>query len=213
MTKLLPGVIAMAIVVVASNILVQFLILDGLLTWGAFTYPLAFLVTDLMNRLYGPALARRVVFAGFGVGIICSLIGSQIMIEFEPGISGPAVAVRVAVGSATAFLVAQLFDVAIFDRLRDGTWWRAPVVSSLIGSAIDTTLFFTIAFSAAISFGASADAEIGWAQGPAPLLLMGGDAPLWVTLAIADWGVKLLIAILALVPFRVITARFSASAA
>ena len=212
MTKLLPGVIAMALVVVISNILVQFLILDGLLTWGAFTYPIAFLVTDLMNRLYGPAMARRVVFSGFVVGIICSLTGSQIMIEFEPGVSGPAVALRIAVASAIAFLIAQLLDVAIFDRLRAGTWWRAPVVSSILGSTIDTALFFTIAFAAFISFGAGPDAEIGWAQGPAPLLLNGPEAPLWVTLAIADWGVKLLVALLALVPFRLITARFSAVA-
>jgi uncharacterized integral membrane protein (TIGR00697 family) len=85
MTKLLPGVIAMATIVVASNILVQFLLLDGLLTWGAFTYPFAFLVTDLMNRVYGPAAARRVVFVGFVTGIICSLIGSQIMFDSEYG--------------------------------------------------------------------------------------------------------------------------------
>ena len=104
MTRILPGVIAMAIVVVASNILVQFLILDGLLTWGAFTYPLAFLVTDIMNRVYGVAAARRVVFVGFVVGIICSLIGSQIMLQGD-GFEFPAVALRVAIGSATAFLV------------------------------------------------------------------------------------------------------------
>ncbi|MEL7344666.1 MAG: queuosine precursor transporter [Pseudomonadota bacterium] len=210
MTRLLPGVIAMAIVVVASNILVQILILDGLLTWGAFTYPIAFLVTDLMNRLYGASQARRVVFVGFLVGIVCSLIGSQIIIEFEPGVTGPAVALRIAVGSAIAFLTAQLLDVAIFDRLRAGRWWRAPVVSSIFGSTADTALFFTIAFSALISFGPGADAAIGWAQGPAPLLLIGPDAPLWVTLALADWCVKLIVALVALVPFRAITARFSA---
>ena len=209
MTRLLPSILAMAIVVVASNILVQFLILDGLLTWGAFTYPVAFLVTDVMNRIYGPGAARRVVFVGFLVGILCSLIGSRIMIEFAPGVTGPAVALRIAVGSAVAFLMAQLLDVAIFDRLRAGTWWRAPVVSSVIGSAVDTALFFTIAFSAAISFGAGPDGEIGWAQEAAPLLLTGPDAPLWVTLALADWGVKILVAFVALVPFRVLTARFS----
>ena len=97
MTKLLPGVIAMATIVVASNILVQFLLLDGLLTWGAFTYPFAFLVTDLMNRVYGPAAARRVVFVGFVTGIICSLIGSQIMFDSEYG-PYAAVAFRVAIG-------------------------------------------------------------------------------------------------------------------
>ena len=117
----LPGILAMAAVVVASNILVQFLLNDWL-TWGAFTYPIAFLITDLMNRLYGPRAARRVVFSGFIVGVICSLIGTQVMLEF-----GPAVTLRIALGSGTAFLVAQLLDVVIFDRLRNGTWWRAPL--------------------------------------------------------------------------------------
>ena len=138
--RYLPGILAMAAIVVASNILVQFLILDGLLTWGAFTYPLAFLVTDVVNRLHGPQAARRVVLAGFIVGVVCSLIGTQVMTEF-----GPAVALRVAVGSGTAFLVAQMLDVAVFDRLRGGDWWRAPLASTLIGSAVDTALFFTIA--------------------------------------------------------------------
>lgn len=206
MTKILPGVFAMAIVVVASNILVQFLILDGLLTWGAFTYPLAFLVTDVMNRVYGTGPARRVVFIGFIVGIVCSLIGSQVMIQGD-GYEFPAVAMRVAVGSAVAFLTAQLLDVAIFQRLREGAWWRAPLASTLIGSSIDTILFFTIAFSGLVSFGAAADAEISWAQDTVPFLLSGPDAPLWVTLAVADWGVKLVIALLALVPFRLIVGR------
>ncbi len=204
----LPGILAMATIVVASNILVQFLLLDGLLTWGAFTYPLAFLVTDVMNRVYGVAAARRVVFAGFVVGIICSLIGSQIMLEY-----GPAVALRIAVGSATAFLVAQLLDVAVFDRLRGGAWWRAPLASTLIGSTVDTVLFFTIAFSASITvFGQNADAAIGWARDVVPFMLKGPDAPLWVTLAVADWGVKLVIALIALVPFRVIVAKISQDA-
>jgi queuosine precursor transporter len=204
---LLPGVIAMAAIVVASNILVQFLILDGLLTWGAFTYPLAFLVTDVMNRIYGAAAARRVVLAGFVTGAVCSLIGSQIMLEF-----GPAVALRVAIGSATAFLVAQLLDVAVFARLRDGAWWRAPLASTLIGSTVDSVLFFGIAFSAALSFGAEADAAIAWAQGPAPFLLIGPEMPLWVTLAVADWVVKLAVALVALFPFRLITGRLAARA-
>ncbi|UXX81983.1 queuosine precursor transporter [Roseovarius pelagicus] len=201
----LTGIIAMAAIVVASNILVQFLLLDGLLTWGAFTYPLAFLVTDVMNRVYGVAAARRVVFAGFLVGIVCSLIGSQIMLEY-----GPAVALRIAVGSATAFLVAQLLDVAVFDRLRGGAWWRAPLASTLIGSTVDTVLFFSIAFSASITvFGADADAAISWAWGAAPFLMVGSDAPLWVTLAVADWAVKLCVALVALVPFRLIVARLA----
>jgi len=206
MTRILPGVLAMAAVVVASNILVQFLILDGLLTWGAFTYPLAFLVTDVMNRIYGAATARRVVFVGFIVGVVCSLIGSQIMIQGD-GYEFPAVALRVAIGSATAFLVAQLIDVAIFQRLRDGVWWKAPLTSTFVGSTIDTALFFTIAFCASLSFGAAADGEVSWAQDAVPFLLSGPEAPLWVTLAVADWGVKIAVALIALVPFRMIVGR------
>ncbi|MFT7370242.1 MAG: putative integral membrane protein (TIGR00697 family) [Octadecabacter sp.] len=210
MNKILPGVFAMAIVVVASNILVQFLILDGLLTWGAFSYPLAFLVTDVMNRVYGASTARRIVFMGFIVGVVCSLVGSQIMIQGD-GFEFPAVALRVAIGSATAFLVAQLIDVAIFQRLRDGAWWRAPLASTLIGSTIDTALFFTIAFSGLITFGSNADAEISWAWDMVPFLLTGPDAPLWVSLAVADWGVKLSIALVALLPFRLIVGRMTLS--
>ena len=202
--RILPGVLAMAAIVVASNILVQFLILDGLLTWGAFTYPLAFLVTDVMNRIYGAPAARRVVFVGFLVGIACSVVGSQIMLEF-----GPAVPLRVAVGSGVAFLTAQLLDVAVFSRLREGAWWRAPLASTLVGSTVDTALFFTIAFAGFLSFGAAFDGQTSWALEPAPFLLAGPEMPLWVTLAVADWGVKLSIALLALVPFRAITAKFA----
>jgi uncharacterized integral membrane protein (TIGR00697 family) len=197
MTRILPGILAMAAVVVASNILVQFLLLDGLLTWGAFTYPLAFLVTDVTNRLYGPALARKVVWAGFATGVVCSLIGSQIMGEF-----GPLVPIRIAVASGVAFLTAQLLDVAIFDRMREGAWWRAPLVSSILGSAVDTLLFFSLAFAYVIPWGIDA---VAWASEPAPLLLVGPMAPLWVTLALADWVVKLAIAAIALLPFRALT--------
>lgn len=198
--RLLPAILAMGLVVTASNIAVQFLLLDGLLTWGAFTYPFAFLVTDLTNRLFGAAAARRVVLAGFGVGIVCSLIGTQVMTDF-----GPAVALRVAVGSAIAFLAAQLVDVAVFARLRFGTWWRAPLVSTLVSSTLDTVLFFSIAFSATLAvFGPQADAVVAWAQEPATFLSVGPMLPLWVSLAVADWGVKLAIALLALLPFRLI---------
>lgn len=204
MIRIFLGVLAMAIVVVASNVLVQFLIFDGLLTWGAFTYPLAFLVTDVMNRVYGPSAARKVVFSGLVVGIISSLIGSQIMLQGD-GFEYPAVALRIAIGSATAFLVAQLLDIAVFHRLRDGSWWRAPLGSTLVGSTVDTAIFFSIAFAAVFNgLSASAAQEVLWAQEAAPLLLAGPEAPLWVTLAIADWGVKLSIALLALVPFRII---------
>ncbi|SIT89318.1 hypothetical protein SAMN05421665_2926 [Yoonia rosea] len=207
MTRILPGVLAMATIVVASNILVQFLLLDGLLTWGAFTYPLAFLVTDVMNRVYGPSAARKVVFSGLVVGIICSLIGSRIMIQGD-GFEYPAVALRVAIGSATAFLIAQLLDIMVFDRLRDGSWWKAPLGSTLVGSTVDTVIFFSIAFAAVFNgLSASAAEEVMWAQDAAPFLLTGPDMPLWVTLAVADWGVKLSIALLALVPFRFIVTR------
>ncbi len=208
MQRLLPGVIAMAAIVVASNILVQYLILDGLLTWGAFTYPFAFLVTDLMNRVYGASAARKVVFVGFIVGVICSLIGSQIMLQGD-GYEYAAVALRIAVGSGVAFLIAQLVDVAIFDRMRSGAWWRAPLTSTVIGSALDTTLFFTIAFAQSVPFfSENANMEISWAWDTMPLLTIGSDAPLWVSLAIADWMVKMAIALIALIPFRVLSAKF-----
>jgi uncharacterized integral membrane protein (TIGR00697 family) len=207
MTRILPGVLAMATIVVASNILVQFLLLDGLLTWGAFTYPLAFLVTDVMNRVYGPSAARKVVFSGLVVGIVCSLIGSQIMLQGD-GFEYPAVALRIAIGSATAFAIAQLLDIAVFDRLRDGSWWKAPLGSTLVGSTVDTVIFFSIAFAAVFNgLSASAAEEVMWAQDAAPFLLTGPEMPLWVTLAVADWGVKLSIALLALVPFRIIVTR------
>ena len=198
--SLVGGVIAMAAIVVASNILVQYLLGDWL-TWGALTYPLAFLVTDLMNRLYGPSEARKVVFTGFIVGLICSLIGTQIIGEF-----GPLVRLRVALASGVAFLMAQMMDVAIFDQLRQGRWWRAPVVSSLIGSAVDTALFFSIAFSDLMTFVAP-QVDVAWANDPVPLLGTGPVAPLWVSLAIADFMVKVAIAMIALVPFRLLVLR------
>ncbi|MEM6309606.1 MAG: queuosine precursor transporter [Pseudomonadota bacterium] len=208
MTKsYLPGVFAMAAVVVASNILVQFL-LGQWLTWGALTFPIAFLVTDVMNRVYGASAARRVIFAGFLVGVICSLVGSQIMLQGD-GFSYPAVALRVAIGSGVAFLVAQLIDVFVFDKLRDGAWWRAPLFSSVVGSALDTAIFFSIAFSQTVSFGAAADGEVSWAWEALPLLGSGPESPLWVSLAVADWLVKMSVALIALIPFRMITARLS----
>ncbi len=198
----LPGIIAMAAIVVASNILVQFLY-GNWLTYGAFTYPLAFLVTDIMNRVYGTAAARRVVLVGFAVGLVCSLIGTQIMGEF-----GPLVTVRIAIGSGVAFLVAQLIDVSVFASLRGRAWWQAPLVSTLIGSTIDTLLFFSIAFSGALAFVHPAT-DVSWAAETVPLLGAGPLAPLWVSLAVADWAVKLSIALIALIPFRLITARLT----
>ncbi|MEL6197356.1 MAG: VUT family protein, partial [Pseudomonadota bacterium] len=125
----------MAGIVALSNVAVQYPIND-LLTWGAFTYPFAFLVTDLTNRFLGTNAARRVVLAGFVLGVLLSA-----------WLATP----RIAIASGSAFLVAQLVDVAVFDRLRQGQWWRAPAVSSVIGSAIDTALFFSIAFSASFA--------------------------------------------------------------
>ncbi|MFT6931722.1 MAG: putative integral membrane protein (TIGR00697 family) [Paracoccaceae bacterium] len=202
----LPGILAMAAIVVASNILVQFLF-GQWLTWGAFTYPLAFLITDVMNRVYGAPVARKVVFVGFIVGLVCSLIGTQIIGEF-----GPLVTLRIAIGSGIAFLTAQLLDVAIFDRLRSGAWWRAPLASTLIGSTIDTALFFTIAFSASLVWIEPAN-DVSWATEVLPLLGIGPMAPLWVSLAVADWIVKLSLALGALVPFRIIVLRMTAHVA
>jgi queuosine precursor transporter len=202
----LPGILAMAAIVVASNILVQFRLGDWL-TWGAVTYPLAFLVNDVMNRVYGAAAARRVVWAGFAVGVVCTLIGTQIMGEF-----GPLVTLRIALGSGIAFLTAQLLDVAIFDRLREdrhgGAWWRAPLASTLVGSSVDTALFFTISFSASLTFLEPAS-DVTWAAEILPLLGLGFEAPLWVSLAVADWLVKLALALLALAPFRVIVKKMT----
>ncbi|MCV6597933.1 MAG: queuosine precursor transporter [Mangrovicoccus sp.] len=206
MTKLLPGILAMAAIVVASNILVQFLF-GQWLTWGAFTYPLAFLVTDVMNRVYGVAAARRVVFIGFLIGVACSFIGTQIQGEF-----GPLVTLRIALGSGLAFLTAQLLDVAVFDRLRSGAWWRAPLASTLLGSSLDTAIFFTIAFSGALIWLEPGN-DVSWANEMLPLLGAGPVAPLWVSLALADWMVKLSLALLALVPFRAITSRLMAAQA
>ena len=189
MTRFLPGILAMAAIVVASNILVQFTVATWL-TWGAFTYPLAFLVTDVMNRVYGAAAARRVVLAGFVTGIACSLIAAGL----------EATTLRIAIASGTAFLVAQMVDVQVFDSLRGGRWWRAPLVSTLIGSALDTALFFGIAFSALLP----ADINTGWSTEAVPLLGHGPVTALWVSLALADWLVKLCLALLALVPFRII---------
>lgn len=203
---LLPGVIAMAVIVVASNILVQFLYGDWL-TYGAFTYPFAFLVTDVMNRVYGAKAARRVVFIGFVVGVFCSFIGTQIMGEF-----GPLVTLRIAIGSGTAFLVAQLVDVVIFNRLRAGKWWRAPLASTFVGSSLDTAIFFTIAFSASLIWLEPGN-DVSWANDMLPILGSGPVAPLWVSLAIADFSVKLSIALIALVPFRILVDRLNTRSA
>jgi queuosine precursor transporter len=202
MRILLPGVIAMAIIVVASNILVQYP-LGAFLTWGALTYPFTFLVNEITNRFEGPVAARKVVLAGFVTGIACSFIGTQIQGEF-----GPLVTLRVAIGSGLAFLAAQLLDIAVFNRFRQGLWWKAPLISPVISSTLDTAIFFTIAFSAALAFLEPA-VDVSWAAQPTPLLGLGPMAPFWVSLAIGDWLVKLLLAGVALLPFRLALARWA----
>ena len=194
MTRLLPVwpfVAAMAVVVVASNFLVQFPFghfgLQDLLTWGAFTYPLAFLVNDLTNRRYGPAAARKVVYAGFAIAVVLSV-----------WLATP----RIAIASGSAFLVAQLIDVFVFDRLRERAWWQAPLISSIIGSVIDTVLFFSLAFADRFSV---LDTVLGREDGslgfPVPFLGIGGEVPLWLSLAFGDFCVKMLLAVLMLVPY------------
>lgn len=205
MTKIQTlGVIAMAIVVVASNILVQHPV-GQWLTWGAFTYPFAFLVSDVVNRLSGPAAARRVVYVGFVVGLICSAIGTQMV-----GDAGPLVTLRVAIGSGTAFLLGQLLDISLFSRLRAlVAWWKAPFVSTLFGSAIDTAVFFTIAFAMFLSFLEPGN-DVSWAAENMPLLGVGPGVPFWVSLAVADFLVKIAVDAAALIPFRLIVARYTA---
>lgn len=213
----LPFVAAMALVVVASNILVQFpvqgqvgrLSLADILTWGAFTYPFAFLVTDLANRRYGPQVARRVVLAGFMVAVICSILIPPLLfnygfIEFETAADRLA---RIAAASGGAFLFGQLLDVTIFNWLRRQSWWRAPVFASLAGSVIDTAIFFTIAFSAAFAFVGPSDS---FALETAPFMgVFNQETARWISWAIGDLSVKLIIAVFALIPYRLIAARWS----
>jgi uncharacterized integral membrane protein (TIGR00697 family) len=206
MRFLLPGVIAMTVIVVTSNILVQYP-LGAFLTWGALTYPFSFLVTEIANRLDGPAAARKIVFVGFVTGIICSFIGTQIMGEF-----GPLVSFRIALGSGLAFLCAQLLDIAVFNRFRNGLWWKAPLISPVISSTLDTAVFFTFAFSAALTFLEPGN-DVSWATAPSPLLGIGPEAPFWVSLALGDWMVKLLLAVFALMPFRLAVRKLAARVA
>lgn len=191
--KIFPGILAMAAVVVASNILVQFLLGDWL-TWGAITYPLAFLVTDVTNRIYGASRARKVVLAGFVTGVACSVVAAGMGLT----------TLRIATASGTAFLAAQMLDIQVFDKLRNRVWWQAPLVSTFLGSILDTVLFFTIAFA-----GIDAASPEGFASTIVPILGFGPQAPLWVSLGIADWALKMSLSILALAPFRVIVANLS----
>lgn len=197
------AVLAMVAVVAASNFLVQYPVaaqlgpinLADLLTWGAFTYPVAFLVTDLTNRHFGPAGARLVVVCGFAVAVILSI-----------WLATP----RIAIASGTAFLVAQFLDISIFDRLRQGKWWQAPLFSSLVSSALDTVIFFSLAFAAPF---AALDTMFGREDGslafPAPFLGVGAEVELWVSLAAGDFLVKLALAALCLAPYGALRKVFS----
>ena len=164
----------MGVVVLSSNYLVQFPVqyygLEEILTYGAFSYPVAFLITDLANRSYGKLVARKIVYIGFAIGISFTLIFSTNFADL--------ISVRIAIGSGTAFLVAQLLDVQIFDKLRKREWFIAPLTSSLIGSTVDTFLFFSISFYAT-------------------------GIP-WVTLSLGDLAVKILVALVMLIPFRIL---------
>ncbi|MGH6946344.1 MAG: queuosine precursor transporter [Kiloniellales bacterium] len=168
---LLLGTLAMTVIVTAANILVAYPINDWL-TWGAFSYPVTFLVTDFTNRTLGAAAARKVVYAGFVVAVVLSL-----------WLADP----RIALASGSAFLIAQLLDIAIFDRLRRASWWRAPFISSTISSAIDTAIFFCLAFA-------------------------GTGLP-WITWALGDYAVKLAMALAMLAPFRALMAVIRVQAA
>ena len=164
----------MGVVVLASNYLVQFPInhygLNEILTYGAFSYPIAFLITDLANRSFGKVVARKIVYIGFAIGISFTLLFSTNFADL--------ISIRIAIGSGTAFLFAQLLDVQIFDKLRQKKWFVAPLTSSLIGSTVDTFIFFSISF-------------------------YGTGVP-WVTLSLGDLGVKIFVALLMLIPFRLL---------
>ena len=164
----------MGAVVLASNYLVQFPIkyygLEEILTYGAFSYPIAFLITDLANRSFGKIVAKKIVYIGFGIGISFTLLFSTNFTDL--------ISIRIAIGSGTAFLVAQLLDVQIFDKLRKKEWFVAPLTSSLIGSTIDTFIFFSISF-------------------------YGTGIP-WITLSLGDLSVKIFVALMMLIPFRLL---------
>jgi uncharacterized PurR-regulated membrane protein YhhQ (DUF165 family) len=168
----------MGVVVLSSNYLVQFPInyygLNEILTYGAFSYPIAFLITDLANRSYGKRVARKIVYFGFVLGIGFTVLFSTDFADF--------ISIRIAIGSGVAFLTAQLLDVQIFDRLRKKEWFVAPLTSSMIGSTIDTFLFFSISF-------------------------YGTGVP-WVTLSIGDLIVKVIVALIMLIPFRLLLKTF-----
>ncbi|WP_417583596.1 VUT family protein [Pelagibacterium sp.] len=193
------AVLAMAVVVTASNYLVQFpvqaqigaLDLAEILTWGAFTYPLAFMVNDLTNRHFGPTAARKVVFVGFAIAVAMSI-----------ALASP----RIAIASGAAFLVAQLLDTQIFHRLRTALWWKGPLTSSITGSIVDTLLFFGVAFAGAFAFLDTGfgyeDSSLGFAV---PFLsIFAFETPLWVSLAVGDFLIKIIMALVLLAPYKIL---------
>jgi len=204
--RLLPATIAMAMVILASNILVQHPVeyifsfadrtidLAELLTWGAFTYPVAFLVTDTTNRIHGLKAARRVVYVGFALGVVLSLLtalsiageiasseGITVLIALTTNEDASAM-LRIALASGTAFIIGQMLDITIFDKLRTASWWKAPTVSSFFGSITDTAIFFSLAFA-------------------------GSGLP-WMNWAVGDFCIKLLMVAMLLYPFRVLVSIY-----
>ena len=190
----------MGLIVVLSNILVQFR-LGNWLTYGAITYPFAFLINDLTNRFYGSRAARQVLYTGFVVGVVCSFAGSQLQGEF-----GPLVTLRIAIASGFAFLTAQFLDIIVFDKLRNFKWGIPPAVSSTVGAIVDTVIFFFIAFSSTASVIDPRD-DVSWAAELTPILGFGPTFPLWVSLASADFFLKLLLIIFALFPFWLVSQK------
>ena len=170
--------VLMGVVVLLSNYLVQFPVkyfdLEEMLTYGAFTYPIAFLITDLANRFYGKLIARKIVYIGFAIGITFTLYFSTNFLDL--------ISIRIAIGSGTAFIVAQLLDIRIFDQLRNKQWFVAPLTSSFISSIVDTFLFFSISFY--------------------------GTGVSWITLSFGDLIVKFLVALIMLIPFRLLLNTF-----
>ncbi len=190
-------VFAMCAVVAASNFLVQYPFnhfgLGEILTYGAFTYPIAFLVNDLSNRRFGPVFARRVVYAGFAIAVVLSI-----------WLATP----RIAIASGTAFLTAQLLDITVFNKLRQLTWWKAPFASAIFGSLLDTLLFFSIAFAARFAW---IDAITGQPDSSLamPVPFFGTEIPLWASLGFGDLLVKVVMAVVMLVPYGAILAIFA----
>ncbi len=193
----LPAILAMCASVAASNILVQYQFeywgLAEILTWGAFTYPFAFLVNDLTNRRYGPAAARKVVYAGFFLGVIMSI-----------WLATP----RIAIASGSAFLFSQLMDITVFDRLRRQSWWKAPFAAAMFGSVVDTILFFSIAFAGSFAW---IDALTGMPDSSLnfPASFLGIAMPLWTSLALGDFIIKVIMGTVMLLPYGAILAIFA----